>query len=416
MVFQIDAFAQDISYNEWFNNSVLRVDLNHSGDAVKEYYFTDQFYMETPWAGSKTKLIDETGYGDNYFEVYDSLSGTLIYSRGYNNLFYEWQETAEAKVTNRSFEEMIRFPFPLKTVKIKIYRRSKKGKLEVLHQFDVNPNHYRINKSKKYNFATERMFGSLPYHKAVDVVFLAEGYTKDELDVFKKDVKKMSEFLFQSAPFDQVKEQFNIWAVLSTSEESGTDIPGGGIWKNTVLNSHFYTFGSERYLTSQSIRKIHDVAALVPYDQVYILVNSDKYGGGGIFNYYNLTSAHNAMSPWVFIHEFGHGFAGLADEYFDGSTAYNDIYDLKTEPWRPNITTMVDIDKKWKSKLDKSTPIPTPATVEYKDKVGFFEGGGYVAKGIYRPYINCEMKTLQSGFCPVCQDAILMMVKFNVDE
>jgi len=331
-------------------------------------------------------------------------------------LFYEWQETAEAKTTNRSFEEVIRCPFPLKTVNIKVYRRDKQNQLNLLHQFYINPKHYRLNKSNKFNFDTERISGKLPINKAVDVAFLAEGYTKDELDVFKKDVEKLTEFLFQSAPFDQVKEQFNVWAVYSTSEESGTDIPGEDVWKNTVLNSHFYTFGSERYLTSQSIRKIHDVAGLVPYDQVYILVNSDKYGGGGIFNYYNLTSAHHDLTPWVFIHELGHGFGGLADEYFDGSTAYNDIYDLNSEPWRPNITTMVDMDKKWKSKVDKSTPIPTPTKPENLKTIGFYEGGGYVAKGIYRPYINCEMKALQNGFCPVCQDAILKMVQFNVDE
>ena len=413
---QTSIYSQDIKYLEWFNKDVLRIDFSHAGDSEKEYYFTEQFFKETPWAGAYTKLIDTTGYGDNYFEVYDSLSQKLIYSRGYNNLFYEWQETAEAKLTNRSFEEVIRCPFPLKTIRIKIYKREKNGVLTELHQFFVNPDFYRIDKSNKFDFETRQISGIRPTNKAVDVVLIAEGYTKDEMDVFVEDAKKLSAFLLEQAPFNLVKEKFNFRIILSESKESGTDIPGDNIWRNTIVNSHFYTFDSERYLTSQSIKKIHDIASLVPYDQVYVLVNSSKYGGGGIFNYYNLTSAHHSMSPWVFIHEFGHGFAGLADEYYDGSTAFNDIYDLKSEPWRPNITTLVQPEKKWKSKVDAKTPIPTKEDKDNLDAIGFYEGGGYVAKGVYRAYQTCEMKVLNVGFCPVCQDAILMMVEFNIDE
>ena len=408
--------AQNISYTDWFSEDVLRTDLSHSGDSENEYYFTEQFFKEKNWAGAKTKLIDNTAYGDNYFEVYDSLSQTLIYSRGYNNLFYEWQEIAEAKLTNRTFEEVIRCPFPLKTVEIRIYRREKNRKLTVLHQFFVNPNSYRLIEGDKYNFETERITGKLPPNQAVDVVIIAEGYTKEDMPVFKEDAKKLSDFLLNTEPFSLVKEKFNIWIIMSESAESGTDIPGDDIWKNTIVNSHFYTFNYERYLTSQSIKKIADIASLVPYDQVYILVNSDKYGGGGIFNYYNLTSAHNALSPWVFIHEFGHGFAGLADEYFDDSGVYTDYYELNTEPWQPNISSLIEPESKWKSKLEKGMPIPTPASSEYKNKVGFYEGGGYVTKGIYRPFQNCEMRSLKQGFCPVCQDAILKMVKFNTDN
>lgn len=413
---QTMVFATDVKYSDFFTKDVLRVDLTHSGTLNEEFYFTEGFCFENNWAGTYTKLIDESGFGDNYFEVYDSSSTQLIYSRGYNNIFYEWQETAEAKLTNRSFEEVIRCPFPQQTVSITIFRRLANGELKALHQFYVNPNSYRLNKEVKHHFETEWISGKLPTNKAIDVVILPDGYTKEELDLFRNDAKKLSAFLLNTAPFNQVKEQFNFRIVLADSKESGTDIPGDDIWKNTVLNSHFYTFNGERYLTSQSLKKISDVAAQVPYDQVYILVNSAKYGGGGIYNYYNLTSAHHVLTPWVFIHEFGHGFAGLADEYYDGSTAYTDIYDLDTEPWRANISTLKHPEKKWKHMVDKSVPIPTPATKEYANKVGFFEGGGYVAKGIYRPYQNCEMKSLQQGFCPVCQAAILNMVKMNTDD
>ena len=416
VLIQLSSKAQNMNYLDWFSDDVLRLDLVHTGDAENEYYFTEQFFQESAWAGARTKLLDKTAFGDNYFEVYDSLSQTLIYSRGFNNLFYEWQGTAEAKLTNRSFEEVIRCPFPHKTVQIKIYRREKDLDLNLLHQFYVNPNSYRINKGAKFTFKSEKISGELPVNKAVDVVIIAEGYTKEEMGTFKNDAKKLSEFLLDTEPFSLVKEKFNIRIIFSDSEESGTDIPGDSIWKNTIVNSHFYTFNSERYLTSQSIKKIYDIASLVPYDQVYVLVNSDKYGGGGIFNYYNLTSAHHPLSPWVFIHEFGHGFAGLADEYYDGSTAFNDMYDLNSEPWESNISTLANPESKWKSKLEKGTAIPTPATEENIDKVGFYEGGGYVEKGIYRAFQNCEMKALKQGFCPVCQDAILKMVKFNTDD
>ena len=404
------------TYSDWFTKDVLRVDLTHAGTFDEEYYFVEAFSKETEWAGAKTKLIDQTGYGDNFMEVYDSLSQKLIYSRAYNNLFYEWQETEEAKRTNRSFEEVLRFPFPLKTVEVRLYKRQKNRSLKLLHHFFVNPRNYRIVKEQKYNFKTKKIIGTLPPNKAIDIVLMAEGYTKEELELFEKDARTLSEFLLNTEPFNQVRDRFNIRLIFSESQESGTDIPGQDIWKNTVFNSHFYTFGSERYLTSQAIKKIHDVASLVPYDQVYVLVNSEKYGGGGIFNYYNLTSAHNALSPWVFIHEFGHGFAGLADEYFDGSTAFNNIYDLNTEPWRPNISTLSKPETKWKDKVKKGTPIPTPASEEYKDKIGFYEGGGYVEKGIFRAYQTCEMKALKEGFCPICQDAILKMVDFCTDN
>lgn len=416
LILSFNSKAQDPNYNRFFTSNVMRIDLTHAGSSTQEYYFPAQFYQEKNWAGTYTNLIDTSGFGDNYFEVLDSASGEQIYSRGYNNLFYEWQLTAEAKLTTRSFEEVIRFPFPLKKVQVKIYRRLSDGDLLLLHSFFVDPESYRIVKEQKYQFKTEKLYGNLSPNKAVDVVFLAEGYTKKEMKQFKKEAQSLVDFMFKSKPFDQVQSQFNIWLVFSISQESGTDIPGEDIWKQTLFDSHFYTFGSERYLTSQSIKKIHDVASLAPYDQVYVLVNSEKYGGGGIFNYYNLTSTRNPLSPWVFIHEFGHGFAGLADEYFDGSTAFNDMYDLKHEPWRENISTLADIDKKWKDKVEKGVPIPTPSTNEYKDKVGFFEGGGYVAKGIYRPYQECEMKALQKGFCPICADAIIKMVNFNTDK
>ncbi len=409
------AYAQEGVYDRYFTSDYLKVDLSHSGTKDKEYYFVEQFHRYTPWAGSKKKLIDKTGFGDNYFEVLDSATHTLIYSKGYNNLFNEWQETEEGKTGSRSFEEVIQFPFPKQTVEVKLYRK-KSGDKTLINTFFINPKSHRITKGTEYSFKTERLYGNKPYNQAVDIALIAEGYTKDEMEKFRKDSKRMADFLFSTPPFTDLKDRFNIWLIYSVSEESGTDIFGDDVWKRTVVNSHFYTFGSERYLTSQSLKKIYDIAALVPNDQVYVLVNSPKYGGGAIYNYYNLTSVDHPLSPWVFVHEFGHGFVGLADEYYDGSTAYNNMYNTGKEPWQVNISNLSKPETKWQKLVRKGTPIPTPQTDKYKNEVGFFEGGGYVAKGIYRPQQTCEMKELKVGFCKICTQAIKDMVKLTTDE
>nr|MDA3954405.1 M64 family metallo-endopeptidase [Bacteroidales bacterium] len=226
--------------------------------------------------------------------------------------------------------------------------------------------------------------------------------------------QRFIDFMFLFEPYTSNKEKFNIWLVKSESEESGTDIPGHDIFKNTVLNSNFYTFGSERYLTTADFTSVRDAASVVPYDDICILVNSEKYGGGGIYNHYCISTVDHALSNEVFIHELGHSFGGLGDEYYNSSTAYSDFFNLEIEPWQPNLTTLVNFDLKWKLKMNSETPIPTPREDQFKNTVGVYEGGGYVSKGMYSPYIDCRMKTNEAeGFCPVCQDAMAKMISFK---
>ncbi|MBN2668236.1 MAG: peptidase M64 [Bacteroidales bacterium] len=405
-----------IEYQKWFKNSALRIDMSHVGSKSQEAYYSVAFYQQDVWAGPKKYLIDTSGYGMYFFEVRDSASQTLIFSKPYNTLFGEWQETSEAEQNERAFDEVLRMPMPYNTISVTIFKRDKKNQLHELKHFYIDPKTYRLKNGFVYQFDTLKIWGSKPMEQAVDLAIIAEGYTIGEKEKFQKDAESMVEHLFNSSPFGDLKDGFNVYLVFSESLESGTDIPGDSIWKSTILNSHFYTFGSERYLTTQDLRAVHNVAQQVPYDQVYILVNTSKYGGGGIFNFYNLCSSSHALSPWVFIHEFGHGFAGLADEYYDSEVAFSDMYDLSTEPWRPNISTMVEPEKKWASRVEKETPIPTPEAKEYAKSIGFFEGGGYVEKGIYRPYLNCEMKSLKSGFCPICQSSIILMFNWATDH
>ena len=242
------------------------------------------------------------------------------------------------------------------------------------------------------------------YENLVDPI----NYGKYKILVYDKESNK----LIYTKGFCTLFQEWQTTAE-AISEESGTDIPGEMIYKKTALNSSYYTFDVARYLTTTDIKSVYDYAANVPYDQVYVLINSERYGGGGIYNHYSASTSDHELTPKVLVHEFGHGFAGLADEYYSSAVAYEDFYPTDIEPWEPNITTLVDFDSKWKDMINKKTPVPTPPDVEYAKTVGVFEGGGYMAKGVYRPYIDCRMNTNEaSGFCPVCQRAISRMIEY----
>ena len=285
-----------------------------------------------------------------------------------------------------------------------------------MFQTEIKPDNYFIIKEPPYDFKTAKILDNGDPAKNVDIVFIPEGYQRSEMGKFKQDAQHFADALFNYSPFTENKDKFNIHIVEAYSKESGTDIPGENIWKNTIVNSNFYTFGTERYITTMDVKTVRDLAGLVPYDQIYILVNTEKYGGGGIYNFYNLCVTDNSYSELVFVHEFGHGFGGLADEYWTSDVGVQDYYDLSVEPTDPNITTLVDFESKWKDMIDKDTPIPTPDTKEYDNVIGAFEGGGYVEKGIYRPYRDCIMKSLQTNeFCPVCRKALENMIIFYTE-
>lgn len=401
------------SFDEWFTNKTLRIDYYHSGNSQDEFYSIDQVKSEPYWGGSHVTLIDTLNYGEYYFKAFDVQSNTLIYSRGYCALFDEWQFTDEAKQTSRTFTETVVMPFPKKDVRIELYSRNNKGVFDKKFEYVVNVKSYFISDERPMVFPVYDALVSGEPAKKVDIVILPEGYTAAEMDRFKADCDKFAAGLFTFEPYTQNKDKFNIRAVLAPSVESGTDIPGDKVWKNTILNSSFYTFDSERYLMTYDNKSVRNLAANAPYDQIYILVNSSKYGGGAIFNYYSTSVNSNAQSAKIFVHEFGHGFAALADEYDDGSTSFNDMYPLNLEPWEPNITTLVNFESKWKGMLPANTPVPTPVENAGGMKLGVYEGAGYVAKGLFRPTPDCLMRTFKGDkFCPVCSAAIQKMLDF----
>ena len=402
------------NFDKYFTGKVLRFDYMLAGNWQNTTVYPVGMKEEPFFGGSKTQLTDPFNYGNFKYEIFDAGDNTLIYSRGFCTLYQEWQTTAEAKLMERSFYEVATMPFPKNKVKFILSMRQRNGAFAKLFETEIDPeNNYFIGKEKPVNTPFTIIYETGDPGISVDLVFIAEGYKADEMVKFRSDVKRMADILFAEIPFNEFKNKFNIYAVEAVSTDSGTDIPGEKIYANTALNSSFYTFDLDRYLTTQDIKSVNDYAAVVPHDNIIVLINSPKYGGGGVYNYYSGTTVDHPYSSTVFVHEFGHGFVGLADEYYSSEVAYEEFYPRDVEPWEPNITTLVNFDAKWKKSIAKETPVPTPAVDKYKDVTGLFEGGGYSAKGIYRPEMECRMKSNQvKGFCTVCRQAAREMINF----
>ncbi len=407
--------AGQIRFEDFFTDKVLRYDFMFSGNSRETSVFPMAMKEEPFWAGSGKGLIDPFDFGNFRYEAFDDSTDLLIYSRGFSSLYQEWQTTAEAKTISRSFYEVATLPFPKNRIKFVISERKRDGSYKRLYETKIDPADYFIIKEKPLKVNTSKIRGKGDPHKSVDIAFIAEGYRADEMDKFHKDVTNLADALFREEPFNNYADKFNIMAVDAVSQDSGTDVPGEGIYVNTALNSSFYTFDIDRYLTTLDIKSVNDYAAAVPHDVIIVLVNSQRYGGGGVYNYYSGTTAGNKLSQKVFMHELGHGFAGLADEYYSSEVAYDEFYPLDIEPWEPNITTMVDFGSKWDKELPAGIPVPTPAEEKYQSVTGLFEGGGYSAKGIFRPEMECRMKSNgQKGFCTVCRNAIKNMIEFYI--
>ncbi|MEA3504561.1 MAG: M64 family metallopeptidase [Bacteroidota bacterium] len=402
-----------VDFDEFFENKTLRLDYYHTGDNNSDSYSFDKLLEEPYWGGSHVNLLDTFQYGNYYYRVFDVKTNREIYSRGYSTLFREWQTTAEAKEIRKTFSETVVMPYPKNDVRVEFLGRDEKGVFKKKYEYVVEIDSYFIKKEQRLKYPKFDVLVNGKPEKKVDIVIIPEGYTKDEMGLFIKNCEEFKENLFKFSPYKENRDKFNIYGVLAPSQESGNDIPADGIWKNTILNSKFYTFDSERYCMTSDNESVRDVAGNAPYDQIYILINTDKYGGGAIYNHYNSSVNSNSQAAKIFIHELGHGFAALGDEYYNSSVSYSDFYDLKVEPWEPNITTLVDFDSKWKHLIKKGVPIPTPDTKEYVNTLGVFEGGGYVAKGVYRPAHDCLMNSFRGDrFCDACNEAIQEMINF----
>ena len=405
------AWAQ---FDKYFTEASLRVDYCLTGDYNTTMFSLKELIREPYWSGSKTNLVDTLEFGNYIVKVFESGTDKLLFSKGYQNLYGEWQTTPEAKLLTKTFDESVIVPFPKERIDIVLNYKTWEGQLTEGMRLTINPDDYFIRDYDNLNLPVyEAWIGNKDITKAVDIVILPEGYTQAEMGKFIKDCDFFVKSMFSYAPYDRYRESFNIRGVMAPSAESGCTMPGDHIYKNTVMHFSFWTFDSERYCMSTDNRDIRNLAGQVPYDQIYILVNTEKYGGGGIYNFYCSSASSNGFSSDVIIHEFGHGFAGLADEYYNDETGYDHMYNLVLEPWEPNITTLVDFSNKWGDMLNKKTPVPTPREPKYEQTIGVFEGGGYEPKGMYSPHMDCLMKTFKGhDFCPVCQRAIERMILY----
>ena len=405
-------------FTDYFTDKSLRIDYIFNGNASKQEICVEELSSLPHWAGRKHHLSELPLQGNGQIIMKDIASNKIIYKTSFSSLFQEWLETDEAQNITKGFENTFLVPYPLHPAEIEIVLLDPRRNIRTSMKHIVKPDDILIHKKGHTHITPHKyLLKSGNIDKCIDVAILAEGYTQEEMELFYKDAAIACESLFSYEPFKSMKNRFNIVAVASPSEESGVSIPRIGEWKQTALGSHFSTFYSDRYLTTSRVKAIHDALAGIPYEHIIILANTEEYGGGGIYNSYTLTTAHHPKFRPVVVHEFGHSFSGLADEYFYDNDVMTDTYPLDIEPWEQNITTKVNFASKWEDMLAKGTPIPTPTSECKKFPVGVYEGGGYSAKGIYRPADDCRMRTNEyPTFCPVCQRSIQRIIEFYTEQ
>lgn len=403
------------NFDDYFVDKTLRVDYTFAGNSDKQLIAVDELNVLPRWYGKKQRLSELPVEGNGQITVRDHRSGKVIYRNSFSTLFQEWLSYPEAAKNTQSFENVFLVPMPKDTVDITLDLRNNRREIMTSLTHQVAPKDILIHHKGDNPTPSETLQAAADTNKCIHIAYVAEGYTEEEMPIFLQDAKEANDAIFAHEPFKSMKDRFNVVAVKSVSQDSGTSEPGKGIWKKTALSSHFDTFYSERYLTTLHLKDLHNCLAGTPYEHIIVLVNSTRYGGGGILNSYNLTTCHQKWFKPVVVHEFGHSFAGLADEYAYESEAIP-MYPHDVEPWEKNITTLVDFDSKWKGMIKKGTPIPTPLSKKEKEavnKVGVFEGAGYSVKGVYRGVQDCRMRINETpNFCAVCKKALTDIIDF----
>lgn len=403
------------NFDDYFVDKTLRVDYTFAGNSNKQLIAIDELNVLPRWYGKKQRLSELPVEGNGQITVRDHRSGKVIYRNSFSTLFQEWLSYPEAKTNTQSFENVFLVPMPKDTVDITLDLRNNRREIMTSLTHQVAPKDILIHHKGDRPTPYETLQEAADTNKCIHIAYVAEGYTEKEMPIFLQDAKEANDAIFAHEPFKSMKAKFNVVAVKSASQDSGTSEPGKGIWKKTALSSHFDTFYSDRYLTTLHLKDLHDCLAGTPYEHIIVLVNSTRYGGGGILNSYNLTTCHQKWFKPVVVHEFGHSFAGLADEYAYESEDIP-MYPHDVEPWEKNITTLVDFDSKWKGMVKKGTTIPTPLSKKAKEavsKIGVFEGAGYSVKGVYRGVQDCRMRINETpDFCPVCKQALTDIIDF----
>ena len=431
----------------------MRVDFFHTGNRDVEMFSLDEVVLEPlPFPGNLLQPLDSTFRGKYAFAVVDPDSGKVAWSRSFSSIYGEWETTGEAREINRTFHESLRFPAQSRPFDVVVSKRGEGNRFEEVWRARIDPDDYLVHReTAAYGGQVIAIEENGDPAQKVDLLILGDGYTADETDKFIARAREMTRVLFEASPFKERRSDFNVWALAPAAAESGVSRPSTGIYRDSPLGTSYDAFRSERYVLTYDNKAFRRIASSAPYDFVEILTNSETYGGGGIYGLYGTTAADSEWGPYVFVHEFGHHFAGLADEYYTSSVAY-ELPEHIEEPYEPNVTALLDPSKlKWRYLVGEQTPLPTPwpkeiyeehslayqvkrskmreknvpesemnklfrsnqdyveelfSTAEYRDEVGAFEGGNYQAKGIYRSALNCIMFTRTKDFCAVCSAAI----------
>lgn len=473
------ASAQEtVNFESYFIDRTLRIDVYHAGDAKEEAFTLDRLILEGPWAGNPRCLLAPRELGRYLLRVRDEATGTLVYSKGYDSYFGEYKTTEPAaNGVRRTFSESLLLPCPKGKVTIEVLLRDRENRPQPLFRAGIDPADMFIVREKPSTGVRviEQVKSGAPADK-VDLVILGEGYTAAEEEKFRRDLARFTETLFSLEPYKSLRARFNVTGLLQASAESGCDEPSFGSFRNTALGASFDSFGSERYMLTDDNRAWRDVAGRVPYDAVMIMVNSPRYGGGGIYNLYCAFTSDNQWQQYLILHEFGHSFSGLADEYYTSAVAYNEFYPAGVEPLEPNITALLDAKNlKWQGLVTQKTKVPTPWEKEafekmdrayqkrrqemneriaaakregapqagidalqaqseemsrlngletdaffkrsrFNGKVGAFEGAGYAAQGLYRPMLDCLMFSRgKRPLCRVCADAVERTIAYYTE-
>jgi hypothetical protein len=469
---------QTIIFNEYFVDRTFRIDYYHSGDARGELITLDRCYVYGSWAGSCKRLVDDLSTGRYYARINDCESGQLIFSRGFDSYFGEYKTGKDAsRGIARTYHESVRIPMPKKKIQFTLLGRDRNNQLNQLFSTEIDPQGSEVVSGNIVDPALQvkDIHISGDPHERVDIVFLAEGYTVKEAEKFNADLQRFTTVLLNFSLYRSRQDRFNIYGVFKPSAESGVDEPDAGVFKSTLLHATFNSLGSARYLLTEDNKSVQDLAAHVPFDAVCIMVNHARYGGGGIYNLFCTFTVDNQWHEYLFLHEFGHSFAGLADEYYTSDVAYKEFYPPGVEPLECNITALLDPrNVKWKKWISASTVIPTPwekteydrkdstwqmirrelmkkmaqlkrdnasgteikaaqdefenldrthnaemdtflQNSKYKDCVGAFEGAGYASQGLYRPMTDCIMFSKGTKpFCKVCELGIIRVVEMYI--
>ncbi|MEO8055529.1 MAG: M64 family metallopeptidase [Acidobacteriota bacterium] len=446
------------AFDAAFTRRTMRLDLFHTGGPKGEVVAAASAGAvdDGPWAGSLTRLLDDTNLGTTFFEVRDPKTNRVLFSRGYSSIYAEWESTGEAKKASRTFPESLRFPWPKEPVQVVLSRRDSENVFQPFFSTTVDP--AAANPAPRAAAGKVwTVFENGPSTEKLDLLMLGEGYAEKDLPKFHSDVKKLADLLFRYEPFKSRRGDFNVRALDLPSAETGVFRPDSKIFRRTPLSVQYGIFGSERYVLTYDDRALREAAAAAPYDFLEILVNDARYGGGGIFNHQATAAVDSSWAEYLFVHEFGHHFAALADEYYTSDVAYETGAADKPEPWEPNVTALKDAKKlKWADLVESGTPLPTPweketfekrsreiqktrraivaagkppsaldelfrdeakeetallGSMKWSGKVGAFEGAAYEAKGLYRSSADCIMFTRDNvGFCPVCRRAITRII------